>query len=170
MYVFSIYPANLICAVYFPTRVETAVGAHFVWIPSVVGGSLRCVGVLRDIIHTQTHVNAVCKLVHECTCAVIFALWLSSILLALRGRYSWKAARVVYAGEGLAFLVCTATLHVFGSTVYAPGNMSLGAAVGRGFLALVLAALLAPAIRLHAAELATRHGVIRPVTVSLNDI
>ena len=145
---------------------------------------------------TSLHVNTACRAVHGALGLVVLLNWLlfaiaatgtataasggapdgagssasprlSSLCVRLCDTFSWRRARLAYAVDGAAFLICNLSLHLLGPPpAYPPGRVTLAHALLRGFVTLSLAALLTPANRRRLAACADAAGLSH-VTIDL---
>lgn len=173
IYFYSLFIPTIMIACAFPDEHApmTESGAIFSFVPCVVCAILRCFGILLDLHHTETHVNDACARVHTAACAILFCAWASVAVLGMRRRVDWSIARWMHGTEGATFILCTLALHRCGPPPsYAPGSVSLPAALARGCLALLLSlCVVTPSNRQRMASYARTSGLFH-VAIPLGEL
>jgi len=165
----SIYLAGIVSAASFPVQLNSPAGIYFMRRPMQIAGLTACVNMFTNYPRSLMHTNAACSQVYSFTVAIQLGVWLCFALSATRGLLTWRLGRTLLTIDGVSFLLCTLVCHAIGPpAAYAPGNVSFGASIVRGFYSLVLSAGLALRIRLRIAASASRLGW-NHVTVDLKE-
>ena len=145
----------------FPADVHTPAGRQFVLPTTIVCAVCATCAGWQSYFHdgVEAHINSECRRIHAVICLAQAILWTSSALSCAAGRCTWGVIRVVFAFDGLIFLLSNLLLFYFGPPpFYQPRNVSLHAAIVRATTTPLLGLLLTPANRQRIAAFANHAG------------